>query len=80
MASEGVWTWDNSKKTGTYRNWAHNEPNDYKSGEDCGTIRGKDRTVAKYPGSWNDIRCSRDEFVSLCEQGKMPAKLMQRNT
>eukprot|EP00490_Sorites_sp_Unknown_P025689 CAMPEP_0114655804 /NCGR_PEP_ID=MMETSP0191-20121206/11442_1 /TAXON_ID=126664 /ORGANISM="Sorites sp." /LENGTH=571 /DNA_ID=CAMNT_0001871849 /DNA_START=160 /DNA_END=1872 /DNA_ORIENTATION=- len=56
---EGPLGWiDGYSVPGMYTNWEANEPNDYGSGEDCGSIWGG------HGGRWNDYPCSRSEWFA----------------
>ena len=42
--------------------WASGEPNDWGSGEDCGTIRGSLNTE-----KWNDFHCTNNSLYGVIE-------------
>ncbi len=52
----------NSKWPDGTNKWANGEPNDYGSGEDCGSLRGN----ISYQKRWNDMPCTTN-FYGIIE-------------
>ena len=66
IGSEGAFVWGHTGLTGTYTNWANNEPNDCYNGcstEDCVSM------FQFQSGSWNDYDCGQLK-ASVCKKGR----------
>ena len=51
---------DDRPEEGNYQKWRDGEPSNYRGNEDCVELLGK--------GEWNDIACSYNSPVSICQR------------
>ena len=71
--TEGEWGWVSCSSEFTA--WYSGEPNDWGGCEDCATVSGWESYDDYYyndDGSWNDLSCTSDWVLCLCEYGGAP--------